>query len=47
VIRYLLAGIAGFVLLTFIFRTPMTAWYLHHRIDRFNRENQATLAISM
>ncbi|MCX6304552.1 MAG: transglycosylase domain-containing protein [Bacteroidetes bacterium] len=46
VLRYLLLGIVIFILLTFIFRTPLAAWYLHQRIDRFNKANQATLKIS-
>ncbi|MEI7662838.1 MAG: biosynthetic peptidoglycan transglycosylase [Bacteroidota bacterium] len=29
-----------------MFRTPLAVWYLHNRINRFNREGQATLAIS-
>ena len=44
--RYLLLGIVLIILLSFIFRTPVAAWYLHHRIDRFNRTNHATLKIS-
>lgn len=46
VLRYLALGIVVSILLTFIFRTPMAAWYLHHRIGHFNKTNQATLKIS-
>ncbi len=46
IIYYLLIGMVGFALLAFLLRTQMASWYLHHRVDRFNKENQATLAIS-
>ncbi len=44
--RYLLLGIVIFTLLTFIFRSPMASWYIHKRIDAFNKSNQAVLKIS-
>ena len=46
VIRYLVLGAVVFILLTFVFRTPVAAWYLHHRIGKFNSANQAKLRIS-
>jgi len=46
ILRYLLMVIAGAVFLVFLFRTPVTSWYLHRRIDRFNRENQACLTVA-
>ena len=35
-----------FLLVTFIFRSPVAAWYLHQRIERFNKSSQATVKIS-
>jgi len=46
VMRYLVLGVVVFILLTFVFRTPVAAWYLHHRIGKFNAANQAKLKIS-
>jgi hypothetical protein len=43
---YLAVGLISLILLSFIIRTPLTAWYLHLRIDRFNRTCNATLKIS-
>ncbi|MCX6267487.1 MAG: hypothetical protein NTW16_09040, partial [Bacteroidetes bacterium] len=44
--RYLLLGVVVLIMLTFIFRSPMAAWYIQLRINRFNQTNQATLKIS-
>jgi len=41
-----LTGIAGLIVLSFLLRTPIVSWYVHHRIDRFNRENPAKLSVS-
>ena len=46
VLHYLALGVGISVLLTFIFRTPVAAWYLQHRIGLFNKTHQATLKIS-
>jgi hypothetical protein len=45
-VRYLALGIVVIMLLIFIFRTPLAGWYIHHRINQFNRTNHATLKIS-
>ncbi len=45
-LRFALLGVVVFFLLTFIFRSPMAAWYLHQRIERFNEAGQAKLKIS-
>jgi hypothetical protein len=45
-LRFLLLGIIVFFLLTFVFRSPMAAWYLHQRVERFNKSGQAVLKIS-
>ncbi|MEI7726120.1 MAG: transglycosylase domain-containing protein [Bacteroidota bacterium] len=45
-LRFLLLGFVIFFLLTFMFRSPLAAWYLHQRIERYNRASQATLKIS-
>jgi len=39
-------GVVGFILLTFVFRTPLASWYLNKRIGRFNQQNGAILAVS-
>jgi hypothetical protein len=46
VLRYLLLGFIILILLTFMFRSPVAAWYLHQRVDRFNKTSKATLQIS-
>ena len=46
VVRYLMLGVVGFILLTFVFRTPLASWYLNKRIGRFNQQNGAILAVS-
>ncbi len=45
-LRYLLLGVVIFMLASFILRSPIVSWYLHRRIDHFNKSNQATLTIS-
>jgi len=45
-LSYLLLGTIIFLLVTFIFRSPLAGWYLHQRIERFNKSGQATLKIS-
>ena len=46
VLLSLLLGLITLILLSFIFRSPIAAWYIHQRIERFNKASQATLKIS-
>jgi len=45
-LRYLLAGCILLVLISFIFRTPVVSWYMHRKIDRFNRNGEAVLTFA-
>lgn len=45
-LRFLLLGAVMLFLLLFVFRSPLAAWYLHQRIERYNKAGRATLKIS-
>jgi hypothetical protein len=44
--RFLLLGIIVFILLAFIFRSPLANWYIQRRVGHFNEASQAALKIS-
>ncbi len=44
-ILYLVAGCLMALLLLFFLRSPLTSWYLHRKIDRFNRTHQSELKV--
>ncbi len=46
VLRMILLGVVVFLLLAFMFRSPVASWYVHLRIERFNRTSGAKLNIS-
>jgi hypothetical protein len=45
-LRVIMLALLTLTLLTFIFRSPLVAYYLHKRINSFNQANQVTLKIS-
>ena len=45
VIRTLLLAIVLLILVAFIVRTPLASWYLHRKIERFNKDHQAFLKV--